>query len=109
MKNEKRKQVGRNGDFFMVISINVKSGTGGYSDYDGCDLCIKEIESENFPIPRIGESLDIMEDNDRKRTNDKGKILQEFHTYLVTDVRYWLCDDDYGVTIYVIPIGRSVE
>ena len=93
----------------MNISINIKSGTGGYYDYDGCDLCIKEIKNDKFPIPRIGESIDICEENDEKRTNSKGKILNEYHQYLVTDVHYWISDNAYGVVVYVVPIGRSIN
>ena len=32
----------------MYISINIKSGNGGYYDYDGCDLCITEVKYEDF-------------------------------------------------------------
>lgn len=92
----------------MTISINVKSGTGGYYDYDGCDLRLKKMENSNFPIPRIGESIEIWEDDDKKRTNDKGIILKTYHQYLVSDVRYWIIDEKYGVTVYVIPIGRNL-
>ena len=93
----------------MNISINIKSGTGGYYNYDGCDLCLSEIKNENFPIPRIGESIDILENNDKKKTNSKGDILKEYHQYLVSDVRYWIADNSYGVTIYVLPIGRNAN
>jgi hypothetical protein len=91
----------------MNISINIKSGTGGYDEYDGCDFCVKKIEYENFPIPRIGESIDIREDNDKKIANIKGEILKEYHEYLVTNVHYWIADNSYGVTIYVVPVGRN--
>lgn len=93
----------------MNISINIKSGTGGYYDYDGCDLCLKEMTHENFPIPRIGETIDILEDNDNKTTNSRGEVLKVLHQYLVNDVNYWISDNAYGVTIYVVPIGRSVN
>ena len=93
----------------MIISINIKSGTGGYYDYDGCDLCLKKIENENFPIPRIGESIDILEDNDKKKTNSRGDVFKIYHQYLVSDIRYWISDNSYGVTIYVLPIGRNVN
>lgn len=93
----------------MIISINIKSGTGGYYDYDGCDLCLKKIENENFPIPRIGESIDILEDNDKKKTNSSGDIFKIYHQYLVNDIRYWISDNSYGATIYVLPIGRNVN
>lgn len=83
----------------MTISIHVKSGTGGYHDEDGCDLMIKEISNDDkFPIPRIGETLEILE-------NSRGS----YHEYLVTDVRYWINESRYGVTVYVIPIGRGVK
>lgn len=93
----------------MNISIYIKSGTGGYFDYDGCDLRVASIEKENFPIPRIGESIDVLEDDDKKRTNLKGEIIKKYHQYLVTDVHYWISDDNHGVAIYVVPIGRSVN
>jgi hypothetical protein len=93
----------------MNISINIKSGTGGHYDYDGCDLCIKEIRDDKFPIPRIGESIDISEENDEKKTNSKGEVFKTFHQYLVTDVRYWIGENSHGVTVYVVPIGRSVN
>ena len=32
----------------MNILINIKSGTGGYYNYDGCDLCLREIKNEYF-------------------------------------------------------------
>lgn len=93
----------------MDISINIKSGTGGYYDYGGCDLCLKRIENENFPIPRIGESIYIWEENDKKTTNSSGVVLKESHQYLVNDVHYWISDSSYGVIIYVLPIGRNVN
>lgn len=92
----------------MNISINVKSGTGGYYDYGNCDLKLKDVD-ETFPIPRIGESIDILEDNDKKKTNAKGEVLQEYHQYLVTDVRYWLAHNNHGITIYVVPVGRTIQ
>lgn len=92
-----------------MITINVKSGTGGYYDLDNCDMCIKKINNSNFPIPRIGESIQILEPNDRGERNILGDIAEEYHTYLVTDVKYWIVNEkDYGVTVYVIPIGRKL-
>ena len=92
----------------MIITVNVKSGTGNYYDPDGCDCCIKQFTSDNFPIPRIGESIDILEDNDKKRTNSQGKVLQEFHQYLVTNIHYWIVPENTGVEVYVVPIGRKI-
>ena len=93
----------------MNISINIKSGTGGYYDYGGCDCCIKKIEDDNFPIPRIGERIEILEDNDDGIKDRKGDICQVYHEYHVVDVSYWIGQKSYGVTIYVIPIGRSLK
>ena len=95
----------------MTISIYIKSGTGGYSDYDGCDRLVKEIEDANFPIPRIHESLEILEPNDDKIINpNTGEIAKTYYQYLVIDVHYWVGHNDrYGVNVYVVPIGRSVK
>ena len=94
----------------MTISIYIKSGTGGYSDYDGCDMLVKELKNSNFPIPRIHETIEILEPNDTKKTNQAGEVLKEYHQYLVTDVRYWIIDEKKnGVSVYVLPIGRSVD
>lgn len=103
----------KGGTITMIMSIYVKSGTGGYFNCDGCDLLVKEISTDIIPVPRIGEALDIWEDNDDKKTNSKGEILKEYHHYLVTDVRYWIHDNFGGISvggisIYVIPIGRYV-
>lgn len=97
----------------MIMSVYVKSGTGGYFDCDGCDLLVKEISTDVIPVPRIGETLDIREDNDGKKTNARGEILKEYHHYLVTDVRYWIHDNFGGISVggisvYVVPIGRHV-
>lgn len=91
------------------MDILVKNGTGNYSEYDGCDFLVKRIENDKFPIPRIGETIQILEDNDEKQTNSNGVIFQEYHDYLVRDVVYWVADNNYGVNVYVIPIGRSVK
>lgn len=93
----------------MDISIYVKCGTGGYYEYDNIDLLVKKINNDKFPIPRVGESLDILEPCDSKRENCNGEILKEYHQYLVTDVRYWINGNDFGVQIYVLPIGRNAD
>ena len=41
--------------------------------------------------------------------NIKGELLQEYHRYEVKDVNYWICNNGYGVTVYVVPIGRSLK
>ena len=93
----------------MNISVEIKSGTGGYYDYDGCSMQVAKITQKDFPIPRVGETLSVLEDDDKKRTNVKGEVFKEYHDYLVTEVFYWIANNSYGVTIYVIPIGRSVN
>ena len=93
----------------MMMSVYVKSGTGGHFDYDGCDLLVREISTDTIPVPRIGESIDICEDNDDKKTNAKGEILKEYHRYLVTDVCYWVNDNSGGISVYAVPIGRRVQ
>ena len=92
----------------MEIEVYVKSGTGGYFDEDGCDARIIEIKIDNFPIPRIGEHIDILEPNDMGKTNQSGEILKEYHQYLVTDVCYWIGNNQGGVSVYVVPIGRTI-
>lgn len=79
----------------MRIQFSVKSNTGGYYEYNDCDLLLKTIDSDI--IPRIGETVKLYE------TNETGK--KERHDYLVREVQY-LIDDDYcEVTVYVIPVG----
>lgn len=93
----------------MSIAIYIKSGTGGHYDY-GSDKLVKEFKDTNFPIPRINEIIEILEPNDAKKTNQNGDMLKEYHQYLVTDVHYWIASEDfYGVSVYVLPIGRSVN
>ena len=92
------------------ISILVKSGTGGYYDYDNCDLRLKTIEYDDFTIPRIGETIRILEDNDSGRISEITKEpVQEMHKYLVRDIEHWIADENHGIDIYVVPIGRSVK
>ena len=94
----------------MIIDVYVKSGTGGYSDYDGVDRSIIQIENDTFPIPRIGESIEVLEKNDKGLTDGSGNVCKEYHQYLVTDVRYWIVDSNKnGVSIYVVPIGRTIS
>lgn len=94
----------------MDISIKVKSDTGNYYNSEGCDLLIAkfDVNPNNFFLPRIGETLDIYEDNDEDLQNEKGMILKESHEYLVRDIHYWFVNDSNGINIYVIPVGRHV-
>ena len=69
---------------------------------------VAEITHENFPIPRVGEILELFEYNDRK-ISDNETILKEYHQYLVTNIHYWVSDNNYGVVIYVVPIGRNIK
>lgn len=94
----------------MKIQFKVKSGTGGYFDYEACDLLLKTVRMG--VVPRIYEKVEIIEDNDAGRKNESGQVLQESHEYLVTDVIYCLgtgYGEDREVKVYVVPIGRSIQ
>lgn len=94
----------------MTVQIRVKSGTGEYYDECNCDFLVGEFKNPNFPIPRIGESIDILEPNDVGKTSKNGGVLKEYHQYLVTDVRYKVTNGDhFSVNVYVVPIGRSIK
>ena len=98
----------------MTIDVLIKSGTGGYYDYDGCSFRVLTIKDNEFPIPRIGETISIMENCDDGRKNQNNEILQEYHDYLITDVKYWFAWDKddkskKGVEVYVVPIGRELK
>lgn len=79
------------------ISINIKSGIGGYEDYDGCDLCVETVYLD--VVPRKDEIFIL-----QKRGNT--------HKFLISDVIY-----SYGweskrtwYTLYVIPIdGKNYK
>ena len=94
----------------MTIKFKVKSGTGGYFDYGACDLIL--FKAVLNVVPRIGEKISLLENNDTEKTNSYGEILKELHEYLVTDVIYDL-DEQYDngceITVYVVPIGRSLN
>ena len=81
----------------MKISVNIKSGTGGYLDYDGCDLLVEKLEVAE--TPRVGDTITI---------NKEGKTLA---SYLVRGVnRHYNIPKENGswkygehITVYVIP------
>lgn len=81
----------------MKFSVNIKNGTGGYADYDDCDLHIIDLESDS--IPRKDEIIYI---------SREGKTVE---SYLVTSVerQYNIPKKNgewkYGefINIYVIP------
>ena len=67
----------------LEVSFLVKSGTCGWFDYDGCDLCLKSIKRENndFAIPPIGSKIVI---------ND---TIEHWHNkYIVNDVEIYYGD-----------------
>ena len=87
----------------MYIAVKIKSGTGGYSDYDGIDYPVAKIECNNQEaiIPRIGETLTL--------NGLHGPSDTEYHDYLVRDVRYLYDraeDKHVYVDVYVVPIGE---
>lgn len=81
----------------MKFSVNIKSGTGGYFDYGGCDLHVINLESDS--IPRKDEIICISREG------------EPVETYLVTSVerQYNIPQRNgrwtYGefINIYVIP------
>lgn len=75
--------------------ISIKSGTGGWYDYDGCDKCVAKLET-HF-LPRVGETIQILTKDENKKSN--------YISYLIRDVNYWYIDKDKnGINVYVIPI-----
>lgn len=90
----------------MDICIYVKSNTGGYSDYDSCNLLLQRLNSEQMPyLPKIGEYISIMEP---VNSYDETSVKKEFHDYLVTEIHHNIIDGSVYIEIFVIPIGRSV-
>lgn len=87
----------------VTFNLHVKSGTGGYSDYDACDLSIfREIEAET--LPRIGEKISFIQ-----------KVKEQYVTrfFLVTDINYhigYICNDNRSnvnisnITVCGIPV-----
>lgn len=88
----------------MELSINIKSGTGGYADYDGCDMIIKRITSANLYVPRIGETIKIFTDCKTCADNLAPTVIE----YKVIDVVYDIYSENCDVIVYVVPIGRSI-
>lgn len=88
----------------MEISICVKSNTGGYYDYDDCNLLLKKLNSEQMPyLPRVGEHLNILEYVERNSPR------KEYHDYLVTEICHDIGEEPVDVIIYVVPIGRAIH
>jgi hypothetical protein len=83
----------------MKFEVNIKSGTGGWYDVDGCDMSVASLESES--IPSINDVLAI---------NREGENLER---YLVRNIERhynipkeenskWVLYDEF-ITVYVIP------
>ena len=79
-----------------TYSICMKSGTGGWFDSDGCDLCL--IQRVNGVIPRVSETISYH--------HLESGITREL---LVTEVKYNIrhSADGYGrcdnIVVYGIP------
>lgn len=81
-------------------NINIKSGTGGWYDYDGCDYSFGEFKTQF--IPRIGETISINLETDKVNPNTK-KPLFRYYNFLVRDVVHWISNNgSSGTTVYVI-------
>lgn len=75
--------------------VMIKSGTGGWYDYDNCDKFVAKLET-HF-LPRVGETIQV-------HTKDKDE-KSYYIKYLVRDIDYWYIDKDKnGINVYVIPI-----
>lgn len=81
----------------MKVYVCIKSGTGGYSDYDNCDLHIQTLEVSE--TPRVGDTISI---------NCSNKPIK---SYLVREVNrhYNIPEENESwdgcefITAYVIP------
>lgn len=83
-------------------NINIKSGTSGWYDYDGCDYSFGEFETKF--IPRIGETISISLETEKlnPKTN---KPIFNYYNFLVRDVVHWIGNNgSFGTTVYVIAI-----
>ena len=78
-----------------MFIVAVKSGTSGYSDYDGCDLILAEVPSKRIPVK--GDTLEFGDENNREKKR-----------YLVTDIHraynFKTEQHDFGEWIYVYVI-----
>ena len=71
----------------MQLVFKVKSGTGGYYDSDGCDLCFRNVTTDESILPRIGD-----------------RISHAGRKYIVIEVEHVIDLFDYKHNIYCIPI-----
>ena len=87
-----------------TYNVIVKSGTGGWSDYDNNGYLVKQDMTTPY-IPRQGEVLSIQRET--KKINElTNKPYKEFVNFLVREVEYWYIDKEHnGITIYVVPIS----
>ena len=71
----------------MQLVFKVKSGTGGYYDSDGCDLCLRIVATDDPILPRIGDHI--------SHANRK---------YIVIEVEHDIGLFEYKHNIYCVPI-----
>ena len=82
----------------IIASFLIKSGTCGWFDYDGCDMCLKKIKRDDnqFVIPPVGSKVVI---------NTKGECANK---YIVNDIEIFYGDyndEDFNntyINIYVL-------
>ena len=83
----------------VTFNLHVKNGTGGYSDYDACDLrLLGDITAE--AIPRIGEKIVFPQ---------KSKGVNVMRTFIVTDVSHnisvsYPLKKVSDITVYIVPV-----
>lgn len=72
-----------------MFDINIKSGDSGHFNYDGCDMCVTTIPSNN--VPRVGDTLIVKQQK-----------------YLVRDIvrEYWDVKECFAehIDVYVVKL-----
>lgn len=75
------------------FDLHIKSGTGGYYDYDSCDLILKS-EVHTKCLPRIGETISYMSNGFARK-------------FLVTGIEHTILNskNEIGnIAVYCIPV-----
>ena len=82
----------------MKISLNIKSGTGGYFDVYECDKHIIDLEVSD--VPKSGEKINLSFEGGELKSYMVIDVLRHFNIPKVDEGKW-----NYGefVTVYVIP------
>lgn len=80
----------------IEFSLSMKSGTGGYEDYDNCDLILKSVMLTET-LPRTGETIQC-------------KVKDSYRTFLIQEIRHIFNDNKCDRTVlYCVPIdGKPI-